>query len=106
DKFELGDVVYCRIMNADEVKNIDLTEARKLVDGRVIRFSAVKIPRLIGKRNSMINMIRNACDTDIVIGRNGYVWLSDRGNSSLAIETILKIEHEAHISGLTDRIHA
>lgn len=106
DKFELGDVVYCRIMNADEVKNIDLTDARKLREGRVIKVSAVKIPRIIGKRNSMINMIRNATETDIVIGRNGYVWLSDKGNNILAIETIHKIEREAHISGLTDRIHA
>ncbi len=105
DKFELGDIVYCRIMTADEVKNIDLTEARKLRDGRIIKFSAVKIPRLIGKRNSMINMIRSATETDIVIGRNGYVWLSDHGNSALAIETMNKIDHEAHVSGLTDRIH-
>jgi exosome complex RNA-binding protein Rrp4 len=34
---------------------------------------------------------------------NGLIWLKD-GNIALATEALLKVEREAHLSGLTDTI--
>ena len=102
--FALGDVVFARIKTVDEVKNVELTEARVLREGRLVSVAPVKVPRIIGRKNSMITMIADSTDCQIYIGRNGYVWISEKGNPALAISAIRKIEAEAHIAGLTDRV--
>jgi exosome complex component RRP4 len=70
------------------------------------KISPVKVPRLIGKKNSMITMIADACGCQLVVGRNGYVFISHKGDHKLAKEAILMIEQQAHTSGLTDRVGA
>jgi len=57
ERFEMGDAVFARIVKADEVKNLDVGDAKKLPPGRLVRVSSVKIPRIIGKKNSMVDMI-------------------------------------------------
>ncbi|MEM2963054.1 MAG: KH domain-containing protein [Candidatus Anstonellales archaeon] len=103
DKFELGDYLSATIRFVDEVKNISLEEPRLLRGGTVVKFPPVKIPRLIGKKNSMLQLIRSKTGCELVVGRNGNVWIGP-GKTVLAIKTLAKIEREAHISGLTDRI--
>ncbi len=51
----------------------------------------------------MIRQIAEATGTHIVVGMNGLIWLKD-GNITLATEALLKIEREAHLSGLTETI--
>lgn len=104
DKFELADVVFAKIRSVDEVKNINLTDARMLREGRLVSVSAVKVPRIIGKKNSMLNMIKEATGCEIFVGRNGLIWMSREGDVNLAIRTIEMIEREAHVPGLTDRV--
>ncbi len=103
DKFELGDFVCAKIRAVDEVKSITIEEPKILKGGMVVRFPAVKIPRLIGKKNSMIDLIKSKTGCELVVGRNGHVWVGP-GKTILAVKTIQKIEREAHISGLTDRV--
>jgi exosome complex component RRP4 len=88
------------------VKELTLTDAMALKGGSLLKFSPVKIPRLIGKKNSMVTMIKDATGCDIFIGRNGFVWLSDKGDVSLAKRAVQKVDAEAHIPGLTDRVAA
>ena len=104
DRFELGDVIFAKVVEVDEVGSISLGEPKKLTGGRLVPFTAVKVPRLIGKKNSMVNMIKEATGCEIFIGRNGMVWVKGK-DDALAIQTIMKVEEEAHISGLTDRIN-
>ena len=106
EKFSLGDMALAKIIAVDEVKNIDLADARKLAGGRIEKISPVKVPRLIGKKNSMITMIADATGCQIVVGRNGYVFISHKGDHKLACEAVEMIEREAHTSGLTDRVAA
>ncbi|MFH1094611.1 MAG: KH domain-containing protein [Candidatus Micrarchaeota archaeon] len=100
----LGDIVQVRILNVDEVKSIDLADGRKLENGAIERISPVKVPRLIGKRNSMINMIAYASGCQIIVGRNGFVFVSHTGNHALARQAINFVAAHAHTSGLTDRV--
>jgi len=102
--FKLSDIVVARIKSVDETGTIDLTDARPLKDGHLLPISAVKVPRLIGKKNSMIGLISNATGCVIHVGRNGIVFVSNEGNFTLANEAIQKVENEAHIPGLTDRM--
>jgi exosome complex component RRP4 len=102
--FKLSDMIMARIKSVDETGTIDLTDARLLKDGQIARISPVKVPRLIGKKNSMIGLIAAATGCMMYVGRNGTVFISNEGDVSLAREAILMIEKEAHIPGLTDRM--
>lgn len=99
-----GDVVMATIDNVDGAGNIDLGRVEKIGAGRILDVSAAKIPRIIGKNNSMISLIEKASGCEILVGRNGRIWINLEGDSNLAINAIQKIEQEAHISGLTARM--
>ena len=84
--FDIGDVLFLRIVDVDEVKK-------------------VKLGRLIGKKGSMINMIKDKTCCKIVVGQNGLVWVKGNEDMEQIVKNIIKlIEREAHTSGLTDRI--
>jgi len=102
-EYELGDVISAKVKQVDEVKNIILENARKLREGEIVEISPAKVPRVIGKKNSMLNLLRTATGSEIIVGNNGRIWIKG-GNSALAARAILKIEKEAHTTGLTERI--
>ena len=104
ERYEMGDMIFARITKTDETRSIELGEAKKLPEGRLVRVSAVKIPRIIGKKNSMVDMIRANTGCEIIAGRNGYVWITGKGDSNLAEKAIRMIEAQAHTHGLTDRV--
>src|SRR5208282_4020965 len=101
--FEPGDVVEARIKEVENRKTIILGEAKLLEGGRIIRVKPKKVLRVIGKKNTMINQIKETTKTDIVVGLNGIIWLRG-GDIELAEDAIFKIEREAHVSGLTEMI--
>jgi exosome complex component RRP4 len=101
--FSMGEVMYGRIKDVDEIGNVDLVDVKKLPPGEIYRFPASKIPRLIGKKNSMVNTLIEGTGCDICIGNNGYVWLAG-GRMSLAMRAIDMIERKSHMSGLTNEI--
>ena len=107
--FGLGDLVVCKIVNVTSQKLIDVSlkgpGLRKLKGGRTINVNCAKVPRIIGKDGSMVGMINQATGVNIVVGMNGLVWLDGAPEGEvIAIETIRKIENEAHLSGLTNKI--
>ncbi len=106
ERYEMGDTILARVSMIDEVRSTELTEAKKLPAGRLVKVSSVKVPRIIGKKNSMIDMIKSSTGCEISVGRNGYVWISGNGNATLAEKAIRMIEAQAHTSGLTDRVSA
>jgi exosome complex component RRP4 len=108
--YTFGDYLVCKITNVTPQKLIDVTMKgpglRKLKEGRVIKVNTHKVPRIIGKKGSMVSMIKNATGCRIIVGQNGLTWIQseDPKMEMLAVETIKKIEKEAHISGLTERV--
>jgi len=105
--FDVGDVVYCKVLNVSKSKNTSLTmddyRAKKLIGGRLMTVAPSKVPRIIGKEGSMIELIKRYTGCQITVGQNGVVWLKGL-NEALAAKTILMIENEAHKEGLTERI--
>lgn len=65
-----------------------------------------RVPRIIGKKGSMITMLKKETGAQILVGQNGRVWISGKSRDEEAIiaEAIRKIEAEAHTTGLTDRV--
>ena len=108
--YKVGDMILARIISNDRIMGPSLTIMErglgKLKRGRVIKFPPVKIPRLVGRRRSMINMIEKETNTRIEIGQNGLVWINGRSiqDELLAEKATRMIELEAHTTGLTDRV--
>lgn len=102
-----GDVIFCRISRVTKSKSVQCSMrdilAKKLQGGTVVKVTPSKIPRIIGKAGSMINLIKQATKTDIYTGQNGHVWIRGE-NKELAIEAILTIDRESHTAGLTEKI--
>jgi exosome complex component RRP4 len=78
----------------------------KIPTGELLKISATRVPRLIGKRGSMIQTIEQASSTRVTIGQNGIIVVSgkDKEGINLAINAIHIVEVEAHTSNLTQRI--
>lgn len=105
--FDYGDLIFAEISSVTKTKNIQLSmrnrKCRKLKGGRLIMVTPSKVPRIIGKAGSMVEMIKELTKTQIVVGQNGLVWVKGE-NEDIAAEAILIIEEKSHISGLTDHI--
>src|ERR671932_676751 len=95
---------------AQDVFGRDFSPARddlsKIPRGEALRISATRVPRLIGKRGSMIQTIEQATQTRVLIGQNGIVVVTGRNPEGikLAVRAIRMVEEEAHTSNLTQRI--
>ena len=105
-----GDVIVARIAIFDRTRDPILTiqdkDMGKIPAGQLIKISPTRVPRLIGKRGSMIQTIEQATSTRITVGQNGVIVVSGKvmTNITLAINAIHIVEEEAHTSNLTQRI--
>jgi exosome complex component RRP4 len=105
----VGDYIYAKIMSVNEIRESWVTlkdvGLRKMEGGHITSIAAPKIPRIIGKGGSMVNMIKDATYTRIVVGQNGLIWIDGAPeNVMVAISAIRMVEEEAHTTGLTDRM--
>jgi len=105
--FDVGDVIYAKIKKVTKRKDVLLTMkdkmCRKLHGGNIIKITPAKVPRLIGKGGSMVETIKQKTGCKIIIGQNGFVWISGE-NISAAAKAVLMVEKESHTTGLTERI--
>lgn len=107
--FNLEDYVVCKITQVTSQNLIDVSMKgpglRKLRGGQFITVNAAKVPRIIGRKGSMVSMVKKATGCQVAVGQNGLVWISGDPESELiAVNAIRKIEREAHVSGLTERM--
>ncbi|HYY91548.1 MAG TPA: exosome complex protein Rrp4, partial [Candidatus Dormibacteraeota bacterium] len=108
--YDVGDMLIAEILAFDRTRDPLLTVKGpglgKVATGRVVEISAAKIPRLIGRKGSMISMLKKETDCQITVGQNGVVlvWGKSPESERVAVEAIYMVEREAHTRGLTDRI--
>lgn len=107
---DVGDTLVAKIVDLDRSRTPILSimgrDLGKVRDGFIINITPSKIPRLIGKKGSMINMILKETRCQVTIGQNGKILINGRNrkDEELVVTVINKIETEAHTSGLTNRI--
>ncbi len=110
DILDVGDTVVAKIVDMDRRRTPILSilgrGLGKVDDGFTMRLTPSKIPRLIGKKGSMVNMILKETGCNIVIGQNGRILIQGktREQEMNVVNVIEKIEREAHIPGLTNRV--
>jgi exosome complex component RRP4 len=105
----VGDTLLAKILSVDETKRVQVTMKeqglRKLQGGQIMEISYSKVPRVIGKSGSMIQLIKGMTNTRIFVGQNGRIWLDGEiENIMFAIRAIKIIEENAQTSRLTEKV--
>ena len=109
-KLRTGDLVAARIANFDRTRDplvsISDRDLGKIDSGVLMEISPSKVPRLIGKKGSMIQMIEEATDAAVTIGQNGWVVVSCESPEGLlkAKKAIQMVNEQAHVANLTDQV--
>ena len=109
-KLKPGDLVAARIANFDRTRDPLITisdrDLGKIDSGDLIKISPSKVPRLIGKRGTMIQTIETATNAVITIGQNGWVVVSCENPEGLlkAKKAIQMVNDYAHVANLTDQV--
>ncbi|MHA1959072.1 MAG: exosome complex RNA-binding protein Rrp4 [Candidatus Thorarchaeota archaeon] len=110
--FDIGEVIAAEVIAFDRGGGPFLTikgrGLRKITDGMILEVSPSKIPRIIGRRGSMITMIQDRLRIQTFVGQNGRIWIRapDHAIMRIAVKAFKMIEAEAHTSRLTDRVAA
>lgn len=109
--FELDDYVVVKITNVTSQNLVDVTckgpGLHKLKGGRIIHVNTHKVPRIIGKKGSMVSLVKKATDCKVTVGQNGIAWISgDPEMEVITVNAIKMIEEQSHVSGLTEKVES
>jgi len=108
--FDVNDLIIAKLVAYDRTRDPLLTVREpglgKITRGQTVEVTPTKIPRVIGRKGSMISIIKEETGCQITIGQNGLILISGKTpeDERLAVMAIRKIEQESHTSGLTDRV--
>ena len=78
----------------------------RIDSGELASISPTRVPRLIGKRGSMIQMIESSTNATLTVGQNGLVVVSCEETNGLlkALAAIRMVDEQAHLVNLTDKV--
>lgn len=105
EQLKVGTIVSAKIIDVNEINEADLSDIRVFYGGEIVSISSVKVPRVIGKNGSMLDVLKKGTGCNVLVGRNGRIWVKG-GNTGLFLKAINKIEEEAHLSNLTNKMAA
>lgn len=111
DKLGVGDMIAARVIAFDRTRDPLLSISGpglgRIPRGRVVKISPSKVPRLIGKRGSMIKSIETGTKCRMLVGQNGVIIVVGAPEDSFkAVKAINLVEDEAHSADLTERVQA
>jgi len=110
-KFDIGDLIAAVIAAFDRTRDPILSVSGpglgKITKGEVVKIAPTKVPRLIGKKGSMIRTIEAGTGCKLTIGQNGVIVVVGRPEGVIkAVKAIKLIEEEAHLADLTKKVQA
>ena len=106
---DIGDMVVAKIWSINK-RGVDLSIKSKglgkIDEGMIVKVNPNKVPRIIGKEGSMINLIKEETKCNITVGQNGLIWIKgDKIEDELfAKRAVLFVTEKSFISGLTEEI--
>lgn len=106
---DIGEMVVAKIVGINS-RGIDLTlKSRglgKIDEGLIVKINSNKVPRVIGKEGSMINLIKKEAGCNITVGQNGLIWIQgDKVEDELFVKrAILFVTKNSSASGLTEEV--
>lgn len=110
-KFRVGDMIGARIESFERSRDPQLSIRGhgygKIDSGEIIKISPTKVPRLIGRRGAMINLISEKTGCDVRVGQNGVVVVNGPPEGiPKTTKAIKMVEEEAHAADLMSRMEA
>jgi exosome complex component RRP4 len=111
DKLKVGDIVAARVIAFDRTRDPLLSISGpglgRIPRGQVVKISPAKVPRLIGKKGSMIKTIEAGTRCRMLIGQNGVVVIVGSPEDALrATKAVNLVEEEAHSADLTEKVQS
>lgn len=108
-KFKVGDVIGARIESFDRSRDPQLSIRGhgygKIPEGEIIKMSPTRVPRLIGKRGSMINLISERTGCDVQVGQNGVIVVVGPSEGIMkTVNVIRMIDKETHGANLMAKV--
>ncbi|MEM1686948.1 MAG: exosome complex protein Rrp4 [Candidatus Aenigmatarchaeota archaeon] len=106
----INEVIYAKVINVINYKIIQISikngNFKKLNGGGVISVNPAKVARIIGKNMSMMKLISEKTNCEIIAGKNGYIWIKSKKAENMikAINAIKFIEKNSHFKGLTEMV--
>jgi exosome complex component RRP4 len=104
-----GDSLMGKVLQVDQEKKLQITlkdrNLYKIKGGYISHVEPSKVPRIIGKKGSMISLLKKYTNCRIFVGQNGRIWIDGNEDGiKKVIETIKMIEDESLSYGLTNKI--
>lgn len=103
-KLNLGDIVLAKISSVNEIKDFGLEIKGILRDGILMNINAKKVPRVIGKNKSMLELLQKYSKSNIRVGANGYIYVVG-GNYLIVKDALEIIEKYSHVDNLTEKLN-
>jgi len=107
---DVGDYIIAKIAAFDRARDPLLTIKGKglgrVTEGSIVEIKPSRVPRVIGKKGSMVNMLMSETGCEIVVGQNGRILIKcpNKDLEEILVLSLKKIEAEAHTTGLTERV--
>lgn len=111
DKLKVGDMIAARIIAFDRTRDPLLSISGpglgRIPKGHAVKISPAKVPRLIGKKGSMIKSIEVGTHCRMLIGQNGVVIIvGATEDAQKAAAAVNLVELEAHSADLTEKVQS
>jgi exosome complex component RRP4 len=107
----VGSYIKAKIAAFDRSRNPLLTVRGeeglgRIMKGKIVEIDPAKIPRVIGKKGSMLSMLKEETGCDIFAAVNGRILINceNPDMEPILVLAIKMIEEQAHTTGLTDRV--
>lgn len=107
--YDIGDIVVLKVRSV-QPRSVTLTTRErglgKVSSGLIVKVNPVRVARIIGRKGSMVETIKQATNTKIVVGQNGLIWIKGENAESelLAKEAIELVAENPLLDGLTEKV--
>lgn len=107
---DIGDYVLAKISVFDRTRDPLLTikgkDLGKITEGEIIEVKPSRVPRIIGRKGSMLNILTSMTGCNIIVAQNGLLWIRCDKDENLNVlrEAIKIINERPHTRGLTEEI--
>ena len=109
DFLSIGDVVAAKIWSV-KTKGIDIVlngkGLGKLEGGFIFRIIPSRVPRVIGREGSMVNLIKERTGCSVTVGQNGWIWIKGPSIDAeiKARKAVEFVSEKVNVSGLTEKM--
>jgi exosome complex component RRP4 len=101
----VGDVLKLNVDSVNELREAKVSFPKLLTGGELFNITSVRAPRLIGKNNSMFNLLKDGTKNELIIGKNGRIWARG-GDISLLKKLIEFIDNNSYKNELTNAVES